>query len=103
MKYLALALSKHQINLNMISPALLANRDDLKEVISNNLSKLDLELRVTEYSDIVKKIIFLSSGVKSLRGQELPLDYALSDVSSYWAIAKVLGQFRNTEDPIDGL
>ena len=70
---------------------MLANRDDLKEVISNNLSKLDLELRVTEYSDIVKKIIFLSSGVKSLRGQELTLDYALSDVSSYWAIAKVLG------------
>ena len=40
---------------------------------------------------IYKTIKFISSEVESLRGQEIVLDYGLGDISSYWAIAKVLG------------
>ena len=90
-KYLALAFSKQRINVNMISPELLANKDELRGVIGENLEKLGIEIGITAYNDIYKTIKFISSEVESLIGQEIVLDYGLGDISSYWAIAKVLG------------
>lgn len=86
MKYLALALMNRNVNVNMVTPALLANNDQLLEIIRGNLEKLKLGFDVTPYGEILKTVLFISSGITSIRGQEIVLDYGLMDISSYWTL-----------------
>jgi hypothetical protein len=90
-KYLAAALGPQKVNVNMVTPALLANDQAVLEVIRENLKPLGLSIDVTPYNEVLKAIRFVSSDMTSLRGSEILLDYGLSDLSSYWTLARSLG------------
>jgi NAD(P)-dependent dehydrogenase (short-subunit alcohol dehydrogenase family) len=76
--------SSNNLCINSISPALLYRNDKSHEFIMERLSHYSLPLEATDYSDIAKLIVFLAcSGIKSLRGKDIVLDYGLESVDGF--------------------
>lgn len=81
---LGLLLSKSNICVNSISPALMSRNHKTHEFLSTQLKAYDPYCSPTSYADVYKLIHFIShSGIKSLRGKDIVLDHGLESIESF--------------------
>jgi len=81
---------KDNICINSISPALLFRNSLSLDYLKKHLNKYSSYISPTAYVDIYKLIEFISlSGIKSLRGKDIVLDYGLEDIEGFDLIATV--------------
>ena len=84
---------KDNICVNSISPSLLFRNQASLDFLNKYLSFYSENIQPTAYIDIFKLIEFISlSGVKSLRGKDLVLDYGLEDLESFEIMSTVAGK-----------
>jgi len=75
---------KDNICINSISPALLFRNEMSFEYLNKYLLKYSEYIQPTSYEDIYKLIKFISlSGVRSLRGKDIILDFGLEDIEGF--------------------
>jgi len=75
---------KDNICINSISPSLLFRNEISLEYLTKYLQKYSEHIQPTSYGDICKLIEFISlSGIKSLRGKDIILDFGLEDIESF--------------------
>ena len=83
---------KDNICVNSISPSLLFRNDMSLEYLNKYIQKYSTHIEPTSYADIYRFIEFISlSGIKSLRGKDIILDFGLEDIEGFDIISTVSG------------
>ncbi len=89
-KYLSVRLLSKKISCNTISPGLMARNVSSERYILEKLSKLNKNIGITPYSDILQTIEYIvNTNLNSFKGQNIILDNSLENLEAFYIIDSI--------------